>query len=110
MPGDAAPLRGRSTWMIVAFAIALSAGVLFSMARSRSVARAPASSPGVARSLASAAPEPTATVASDDHHLREVAQLVTRSRGNPRLLVEAFAAWAADSQALPARRIVLGRG
>ena len=38
----------------------------------------------------------------------EVADLLRRARGNPGLLIEAFAAWASDPQAQAKRRVVLG--
>ena len=41
-------------------------------------------------------------------HMAEVPDLVRQAHGNPGPLIAAFAAWAGDPSALPARRIVLG--
>lgn len=108
MPAGAAPARRRSTWMIVGLALALPVVVVWGVARSSRGARGPAASPARVPGDPPAPVAGEATSDQDDHHLREVAELVRRSRGNPGQLIDAFAAWASDPQALAARRIVLG--
>ena len=70
--------------------------------RQRGRGRDPA---GVAEAVAPAEPP---ALGGDDARMAEVSHLLRGARGNPGPLIAAFAAWAGDPQALPARRVLLG--
>jgi hypothetical protein len=105
MPEDAPVRRSaprRAAFLLGALAIALGSLVAAGVMRVRRdrLARAPvpiaASAPGMGAS----------GVAAADGD--EVADLLRRARGNPGVLIQAFAAWATDPQAQAKRRLVLG--
>ena len=89
----------RAPLVIGALVIALGALLAVGLVRARR--------DGLARARAAANPPPSAA-AGAAADVDDVADLLRRARGNPGLLVEAFAAWASDPQAQGRRRIVLG--
>jgi hypothetical protein len=92
----------RATWVIGALALALVALVAAGVLRARREALMRAD----ARAAADAPPPGAPAVGGSDAD--EVADLLRRARGNPGVLIEAFAAWASDPQAQGKRRVVLG--
>ncbi len=110
MPADG-PATRRPSWIIVALASMLVALVVVvgGLARARRSARARSSSLAQGGSPHPGGPSGDAAgTGAGTPHLDEAADLVRRARGNPGLLIEAFAAWAGDPGAQPARRVVLG--
>jgi len=103
---EAAPVRRsaprRASWMLAALAIALAALVAAGVMRVRRDRLARAQAPVAVRAPAAAASGLTAGDAD------ELADLLRRARGNPGVLIEAFAAWAADPRAQAKRRVLLG--
>ncbi len=102
---DAAPVRRsaphRTTWIIGALALALAGLVAVGIVRARRRSLGRAHTP-----VAAEAPAPGANPGADD--AGEIAELLSRARGNPGVLIDAYAAWAADPRAQGKRRVVLG--
>jgi hypothetical protein len=92
----------RATRVIGALALALAALIAAGVLRARREGLVR----GHARDAADA-PSPGAPAISGSD-ADEVADLLRRARGNPGVLIEAFAAWASDPQAQGKRRVVLG--
>jgi hypothetical protein len=92
----------RAAWMLGVLAIALGSLVATGVMRVRRDRLARAQAPAAASVPGTGANGVTAADAD------ELADLLRRARGNPGVLIDAFAAWAPDPQALAKRRVVLG--
>jgi len=82
--------------------------VVVAVVRSRRRDQAARSSARQAQALAEVPAGAAVASGSAGAHLGELPDLLRRARGNPGLLVDAFAAWAPDPRARTARQVVVG--
>ena len=96
------PQRRRVPWMLGALVLALVALIAVGVVRARRDTLARAHD-----GVAGGGPPPAAEVGGGGD-TDEIADLLRRARGNPGVLIEAYAAWASDPRAQGKRRLVLG--
>ena len=103
---DPAPVphasRRRVPWILGALVLALVGLIAVGVVRARRDTLARAHGGG-----AGGGPPPAAEVGAGGD-IDEIADLLRRARGNPGVLIEAYAAWASDPRAQGRRRLVLG--